>query len=90
MSDEKKISLGEIEDLLEEGQDGKSTSWFSLSNLFAVLVLNWQWFLLSLIIFVCGAFIYLRYAEPVHKISARMLIKDEQKSKNPAQMLHLV
>ena len=87
MSDEKKISLGEIEDLLEEGQDGKSTSWFSLSNLFAVLVLNWQWFLLSLIIFLCGAFIYLRYAEPVHKISARMLIKDEQKSRNPAQML---
>ena len=87
MSDEKKISLGEIEDLLEEGQDGKSTSWFSLSNLFAVLVLNWQWFLLSLIIFLCGAFIYLRYAEPVHEISARMLIKDQQKSRNPAQML---
>ena len=57
MSDEKKISLDELEDLLEESQDAKTNSWFSLSNLFAVLVLNWQWFLLSLIIFVSGAFI---------------------------------
>ena len=87
MSDEKKISLDELENLLGEEQDGKTNSWFSFSNLFAVLVLNWQWFVLSLIIFVCGAFIYLRYAEPVYKVSARMLIKDEQRSKNPTQML---
>ena len=85
--DEKKISLDELEDLLEEGQEGKTNSWFSFSNLFAVLVLNWQWFVLSLIIFVCGAFIYLRYTEPVYKVSARMLIKDEQRSNNPTQML---
>ena len=77
MSEEKKISLNELEDLLDEGQDGKTNSWFSFSNLFAVLVLNWQWFLLSLIIFVCGALIYLCYSEPVYKVSARMLIKDE-------------
>ena len=87
MSDEKKISLDELEDLLEGGQDGKSNSWFNLPNLFATLVLNWQWFVLSLIIFMCGAFIYLRYAEPVYQVSARMLIKDENKSNNPAQML---
>ena len=87
MSDEKIISLDELEDLLEESQDGKSNSWFSLPNLFATLVLNWQWFVLSLIIFMCGALIYLRYAEPVYQVSARMLIKDENKSNNPAQML---
>ena len=87
MSDEKKISLDELENLLGEEQGGKTNSWFSFSNLFAVLVLNWQWFVLSLIIFVCGAFIYLRYTEPVYQVSARMLIKDENKKKNPAQML---
>ena len=87
MAEEKKIRLDELEDLLEENQEGKNNSWFSFSNLFAVLVLNWQWFLLSLIIFVCGALIYLRYSEPVYKVSARMLIKDENKKKNPAQML---
>ncbi|MBR7031667.1 MAG: polysaccharide biosynthesis tyrosine autokinase [Prevotella sp.] len=87
MTEEKKIRLDELEDLLEESQDGKSNSWFSFSNLFAVLVLNWQWFLLSLIIFLCGALIYLRYTEPVYQVSSRMLIKDESKKKNPAQML---
>ena len=87
MTEEKKIRLDELEDLLEESQDGKSNSWFSFSNLFAVLVLNWQWFLLSLIIFLCGALIYLRYTEPVYQVSSRMLIKDENKKKNPAQML---
>ena len=51
MSEEKKISLDELEDLLEDAQDSpKTNSWFSLPNLFALLVLNWQWFLLSLII----------------------------------------
>ena len=87
MAEEKKIRLDELEDLLEESQEGKNNSWFSFSNLFAVLVLNWQWFLLSLIIFVCGALIYLRYTEPVYQVSSRMLIKDENKKKNPAQML---
>ena len=86
MSEEKKFSLDEIEDLLEESSDNGGSR-LNFQTIFAALVLNWQWFLLSLIIFACGAFIYLRYAEPVYKVSARMLIKDEHKSKNPSQML---
>ena len=51
MSEEKKISREELENLLEDVQEGpQKNSWFSLPNLFALLVLNWQWFLLSLII----------------------------------------
>ncbi len=69
--------------LIDEGQEmsnlQEEKSFFSFQNLFAMLVLNWQWFLLSLIIFVCGSLIYLRYAEPVYSVSARMLIKDENK-----------
>ena len=87
MSDEKKISLDELEDLLEKEEGGTNGSRLNFQTIFAMLVLNWQWFLLSLIIFVCGALIYLRYTEPVYKVSARMLIKDEDKQKNPAQML---
>ncbi len=86
MSEEKKFSLDEIEDLLEESSDNGGSR-LNFQTIFAALVLNWQWFLLSLIIFACGAFIYLRYAEPVYKVSARMLIKDENKTKNPTQML---
>ncbi len=84
MSDEKKISLEELEDLLDEDSGGG----LNFQTILAALVLNWQWFLLSLIIFVSGALIYLRYAEPVYSISARMLIKDDNsKKKNASQIL---
>ena len=88
MSEEKKISLDELEDLLEDAQDSpKKNAWFSLPNLFALLVLNWQWFLLSLIICLSASLLYLRYASPVYKVSGRMLVKDENKRRNTTQML---
>ena len=86
MSEEKKISLDELEELLEESPEG-GKSRLNFQTIYAALVLNWQWFLLSLIICVCGALIYLRYAEPVYKVSARMLIKDETRKRATNQML---
>ena len=86
MSEEKKISLNELEELLDEENGGKQGG-LNFQTIFAMLVLNWQWFLLSLIIFVCGALIYLRYTEPVYKVSARMLIKDQNRKRSTAQML---
>ena len=56
-------------------------SMFSFQNLYAMLVLNWQWFLLSLFICVCGALIYLRYATKTYQVSAKMLIKDDKNSR---------
>lgn len=73
MIDETKmVAEGNTSSELQEEQ-----SMFSFQNLFAMLVLNWQWFLLSLFIFLCGALLYLRYATPVYQVSAKMLIKDE-------------
>ena len=86
MSEEKKFSLEEIEGLMENNSDD-GRGGLNFQTIFAMLVLNWQWFLLSLIIFACGAFIYLRYTEPVYKVSARILIKDKTKNKNPNEML---
>ena len=68
MSDEKKITLEDLEDLLEEDGGGTGRKRLNFQTIFAALVLNWHWFLLSLIIFMCGALIYLRYAEPVYKV----------------------
>ena len=64
-------------------------SLFSFQNLYAMLVLNWQWFLLSLFICVCAALLYLRYAPPTYQVSAKMLIKDDGKRRGGAatQML---
>lgn len=86
MAEEKKFTLEEVENLLEE-ESGEKSSGLNFQTIFAALVLNWQWFLLSLIICISGALIYLRYAEPVYKVSSRMLIKDENRKKNANQML---
>lgn len=88
MSDEKKITLEDLEDLLDEDAGGGGRRRLNFQTILATLVLNWHWFLLSLIICVCGALIYLRYTEPVYKVTARMLIKDNNANRrNATQML---
>ncbi|MFN4087186.1 MAG: GumC family protein [Spirosomataceae bacterium] len=37
------------------------------------------WFLISLAVCLIGAFFYLRYATPIYKVSATLLIKDEKR-----------
>ena len=85
MAEEKKVTLEDLEDLLEEESGGSSQ--FSFQNIFAMLVLHWNWFLLSLIICVCGALIYLRYATPVYQVSAKMLIKDEDSRRRSSNQI---
>lgn len=55
---------------------------FDFRTILVTLLLNWQWFALSVFIFLCGALIYLRYKSPVYQVSAKMLIKDEQNNRN--------
>ena len=91
MSDEKQITLEKLEELLDtEVTEGSSRNRRRppFQTILAAVMLNWYWFLLSLVVFVGGALIYLRYAEPVYSVSARMLIKNETKKRgNPNQML---
>lgn len=46
-------------------------------EIYALLVLNWKWFVLSLFVCLACAFVYLRYTTPIYQVTARMLIKDE-------------
>lgn len=85
MTNETKLSLSEIEGLLEEEQASKSA--FSFQTIFSIVVLNWQYFLLSLIIFVCGALIYLRYTESTYQMSARILIKQDQSARRASSRM---
>ncbi|WP_051523402.1 tyrosine-protein kinase [Prevotella sp. MA2016] len=73
MIDESKLTA----ESLESSELQEEQSIFSFQNLYAMLILNWQWFLLSLFICLCGALLYLRYATPTYQVSARMLIKDD-------------
>ena len=46
-------------------------------NLFSIFVINWKWFVISIVIFVGGAYAYLKYTTPVYQAVARVLIKDD-------------
>lgn len=46
--------------------------------LFSYLI-YWKWFLLSIVLCLGGAWIYLRYATPTYSVSATVMIKDDKK-----------
>ena len=51
---------------------------FDFQTIYTMLVLNWKWFVLSVILCLgCGA-IYLRYKTPTFQAHAKMLIKDDE------------
>ena len=87
MSDKVEFDLEDLDDLKDLIGDERKRADFSFQKVFSLLVLNWQYFLFSFIIFVSGAILYLRYTEPTYKLSARMLIKDERKQNSNASQL---
>ncbi len=54
-----------------EEQDG-----FSLQELLTMVILHWQWILLSIIVCMGIAFVYLHYTTPVYQVATKILIKD--------------
>ena len=79
MSDKVEIDLEDLDDLKDLIGDERKRADFSFQKVFTHVVLNWQWYLLSLVICMSTAYIYLRYAQPIYRVSARMLVKDEDK-----------
>ncbi|QUB66025.1 GumC family protein [Prevotella melaninogenica] len=68
---------------LEQGKElevNESNPSFDFATLYRTIVLNWYWFVLSLIIFGSLGAIYLRYATPMYQSTAKLLIKDESNS----------
>ncbi|MGV3558402.1 GumC family protein [Larkinella arboricola] len=41
---------------------------------------KWPWFVLSLVLALAGAYVYLLYQPPVYKVHASLMIKDEKKN----------
>lgn len=52
---------------------------FSFASLYAAFILNWKWFLLSMIICLGVAAAYLRYETPIYQTTAQILIKEPEK-----------
>ena len=71
--------MEEIKNLeLESIQENEEKSSFDFAVIYTTLILNWKWFVLSLIICLGAAHIYLRYATPIYQAEAKLLIKEDQ------------
>ena len=82
---ENKIEKTENMDAVVQNE-GESS--FDFRAIYTALVLNWQWFALSIFICICGALIYLRYKQPIYQVSVKMMIKDDNgRSRTANRML---
>lgn len=62
-------------------EDSEQSS-FNFQKLYTIFILNWKWFVLSIIICLGCSYLYLRYKSPVYATSAKLLIKDESNNKS--------
>ncbi len=76
----------ELENQQQQMQQPEGTgNAINFATIFTAVVLNWKWFVLSIVICLGLAAVYLRYATPIYQVSAKLLIKDnDQNSPNSA------
>ena len=65
---------------MEEVHESEEQSMFDFKKLYTMLILNWQWFVVSLLVCLGVAYIYLRYTTPIYQATAKLLIKDDENS----------
>jgi capsular exopolysaccharide synthesis family protein len=61
-------------------QEFEETEEVSVADIFYKYLSYWPLFLLLLVIFIAGAWIYLRYTVPIYETTATLLIKDDKTS----------
>ena len=69
MEENRNLELGSVQ------EEEKSAIDFQL--IYSTLILNWKWFVLSLIICIGSSYLYLRYSTPVYSTVAKLLVKDD-------------
>lgn len=62
---------------------------FNLKTVWRIFILHWHWVVLSIILCLGCAFAYLRYTTPIYSVSAKILVKDENKKPASANALSL-
>ena len=73
--------MNELSNDIKQQENGEEQSSFNFQAIFKAFILNWKWFLLSVIICVGVGFLYLRYSTPVYNVTAKLLIKDDNSDK---------
>lgn len=61
-----------------ETEDSEEQSSLNFQSIISLVMIYKQWFIISLIICLLGAFIYLRYAHPVYEVTSKILVKDQE------------
>jgi len=51
----------------------------NLKDIFIKLLDKWTWFIISIIICLLIAFLYIRYTAPIYQINAKILVNDDEK-----------
>ena len=74
-----------------ENVNEEESSAFNLAAIWKIIVLNWQWIVISTIVALGLAYCYLRYTNPVYTSSMKILIKDDDKkgARGASQMMNL-
>src|SRR5574344_2030452 len=57
--------------------DSTENSFLNMQFLLKSFLLNWQWIVLSLVICLCIAVVYVRYTPAVYQITAKVLVKED-------------
>ena len=57
--------------------DKDEQSSLNFQTIYTIAVLHWKWFVLSIILCLGCAMVYLRYKTPQYKAVAKLLIKDD-------------
>jgi len=53
-------------------------STFDFRTIYTIVLLHWQWFVVSILLCLSVAYIYLRYTTPIYQATAKLLIKDDE------------
>jgi capsular exopolysaccharide synthesis family protein len=53
-------------------------SFLNILNISSLLIINWKWFVLSILLCMSIAYTYLRYTTPVYQATAKVLINDDK------------
>ncbi len=61
--------------------EAEESSSFDFATIYTMLILNWKWFLLSIVVCLGLAVVYLKLATPKYQVYAKFLIKDEDNNK---------
>lgn len=76
MEDNKNLTTNNLQEADEQ------TS-FDFKTIYTIIILHWQWIIVSVLICLGTAYVYLRYTTPIYKATAKLLIKDDESQQRP-------